>query len=38
MSGYMKGLKPLPADFASKVMDLELGVESGKFTYDSVYQ
>lgn len=38
MASYIKGLKPLPPDFAVNVMELEMGIETGKFTYDSVNQ
>ena len=36
MAAYLKGLKPLPPDFAVTVMDLEMTIETGKFTYDGV--
>lgn len=38
MASYVKGLKPLPADFAMTVMNLEMSVETGKFTYETVNQ
>jgi hypothetical protein len=36
MAGYLKGVKPLPPDFATTVMELEMGIETGKFSYESV--